>query len=102
MRVRVGWSGEIEGNWHKADVELEEEDLTRVLVDSDLPAQLRTRLPLRVAYQLLANDAEMLLLNKLDSSFGYPRDKAEDRIDALTKRNEAIIAAIKANVLAPA
>jgi hypothetical protein len=97
VRVRVGWSGEIDGKWQKADVELEEDDVTRLLADNELPEQLRTRLPVTVAYQLLANQAEMLLLNKLDG-LGYPRDKGERRIDALTNRNTAILDAIRSSI----
>lgn len=43
MNIKLGWSGEINGNWTKMDVEVEEVDLNQHFVNSgiDDPSQLR-------------------------------------------------------------
>lgn len=95
MRVRLGWSGETESNtWHKVDIELEEEDLTRLLRENQLPEELSARLPTKVCFQLMQNDAEVLLLAKL-RNLGYPHDKANARIATLIDGSNEIIAAVK-------
>lgn len=97
----MGWSGETEPNtWQKVDIELEEEDLNRLMQQNDLPAGLHGRLPTKVCYQLLQNEAEMMLLTKL-RTVGYPQDKASARLAVLIGGNNAIIESIK-KMLAPA
>lgn len=101
MRVKMGWSGEIEADrWQKLDVGLEQEDLVRLLVENDIPAQLVDRLPTRVLFQLLQNEAEILLLNKL-KAMGYPADQANARTGILLGQNQEIVTAIR-NQLAAA
>lgn len=96
MRVRLGWSGETQTNvWEKADVELDETDLVRVLMSAGLPqdsvmSQMRTQ----IAYTLLCNEAEFMLLGRL-KEVGYPRDKANTRQNLLTGQNTAILGALK-------
>ncbi len=101
VRVRMGWSGETEPNtWQKVDVELEQEDLLRLFRENDLPVDLGDRLPTKVCFALLQNEAEMLLLNKL-RGLGYPTAKANARIAVLLGGSDEIIKAVKAQ-LAPA
>lgn len=83
MKVRQGWSGEIEPNrWGKFDLELEEEDLRRLLADAHLPAD--TPVPLALAFQLLENEAEFLVLAKLVTRYGYPNETGRERMAQLT------------------
>lgn len=77
MRVRLGWSGEIDSKWHKVDVELEEDDLQRMFYAADIGAKAST-VSTKVAFHLLKNEAEVLLLTKLVAQ-GYPADKASAR-----------------------
>lgn len=101
MRVRVGWSGETADKvWQKTDVELEEQDLQRVIREADLPEDLAERLPAKVCFQLLQNEAEMMLLSKL-RFFGYPPEKATARTAVLLGSTTEILNAIRAQ-LAPA
>lgn len=95
MRVRLGWSGETSNNtWQKVDVELEEEDLIRLLREADLPDELNQRLPAKVCYQLLQNEGEILLLLKL-KNLGYPAEQADTRIGQLLAVSRDIVEAIK-------
>lgn len=95
VRVRMGWSGETQPNtWQKVDIELEEEDLHRLMQENDLPDRLQDKLPTRVCYQLLQNEAEVMLLNKL-KFYGYPVDKANARQAVLAGSSHEILAAIK-------
>jgi hypothetical protein len=101
MRVRMGWSGETEPNtWQKVDIELEEQDLLRMMQQNDLPAGIQDRLPTKVCYRLLQNEAEMMLLDKLQT-VGYPPDKAAPRLAALITMNNQIVDSIK-KMLTPA
>lgn len=95
MRVRMGWSGETESNvWQKVDIELESEDLARIFRENNLPDGLSERLPTKVCYQLVQNEAETLLLMKL-RNIGYPVEKANGRIAELIGSSEEIIGQIK-------
>lgn len=95
MRVKVGWSGETSSNiWQKADVELGEDDLVRMLAEHDLSTgTLALKLPVPVVYELLASEAEQLLLKKL-TTLGYPGSQAAERIDALRVSQDALMQAI--------
>lgn len=95
MRVRMGWSGETESNvWQKLDVELEQDDLVRIFRENDLPDGLHERLPTKVCFQLLQNEAETLLLGKL-RRMGYPEGTANARIAQLLGSTGEIVATIK-------
>lgn len=95
MRVRMGWSGETESNtWQKLDIELEQDDLIRIFRENDLPDGLHERLPTKVCYTLLQNEAETLLLGKL-RAYGYPADKANARIAWLLGSTNEIVTTIK-------
>ena len=95
MRVRMGWSGETEsGQWQKADVELDEDDVTRLLLEHELPADIRTRLPAKLVFQLLQNAAEALLLTRL-VAVGYPTGKAAARIAVVNQESVNIADAVR-------
>lgn len=100
MRVRMGWSGETSSNiWQKVDIELENEDLVRVFREKDLPPDLVDRLPTRVCFQLLQNEAESLLLRKLEG-LGYDKATSAARLAAMVQQNEEIVSAVKAQLAA--
>lgn len=101
MHIRLGWSGETNSNtWQKADVSLAQEDLLRLLAENNLPPELAERLPTRVLFQLLQNECEFLLLNKL-KSYGYPTEQAAAKQADLMQSTGEIIDAIK-HQLSPA
>lgn len=94
MRVRQGWSGETESNvWQKSDVELDEVDLQRMLADAEISAGPE-KLSTSVAFKLLLNEAEFLLLGKLKEQ-GFPAERASNRQATLSRQNEAILRAVK-------
>lgn len=89
----MGWSGETASNvWNKVDVELEQDDLIRLFREHDLPDGLHERLPTKLCYTLLQNEAEMLLLNRL-TYLGY--DQGNSRIAVLLGSTQNIVAQIK-------
>lgn len=91
MKVRHGWSGEIKPNvWGKAQIELEEEDLRRLLLQNGLPADF----PISVAhaYQLLEVEAERLLTAKLISRYGFD---GQNILTALTEQRTQLIDKLK-------
>jgi hypothetical protein len=91
----MGWSGETESSvWQKADVEVDEDDVVRLLLEHDLPADIRTRLPTKLIFQLLQNEAEALLLHRL-VGFGYPTGKAAARVAVVKQESINIADAIK-------
>lgn len=95
MQVRVGWSGETEPNqWKKADVTVDEGDLARILSEHGILNDIADRLPTRLVFHLMQNEAEILLMMRLIGQ-GYPTDKANARIAALNGTNDGILEQIK-------
>lgn len=92
MRVSIGWTGEIDGAWHKAKVQLEEEDLRRLMSEHGMPDGFERILSTRICDELLQNEAEVLLLQRL-ARFGH---ESSAKRDLLTDKNRRIIAAVKA------
>lgn len=96
VRVRQGWSGEVAPNtWAKADIELEEDDLRRLLIaEGVLPSQydLRLILPPIDAYRLLEIEAEILLSLKLITRYGM--DGAA-KLEQLRQAKAKIISQVK-------
>lgn len=90
MKVRQGWSGEIEPNrWGKFDIELEEEDLRRTLTDAGLPADIPV--PLTTAFQLLEIEAERLVLAKLITRYNYPTETGRNRMAELVQARTKLL-----------
>lgn len=91
----MGWSGETSSNtWQKVDVELENEDLVRVFREKEIPEDLIGQLPTLVCFTLLQNEAETLLLRKLET-IGYDRSRSGERIAVMTAQNKEIVGAIR-------
>lgn len=96
MRVRLGWSGETEPNkWAKVDVELEEEDLRRMVMSHGIDVSVLDRVPVPLIYALLETEAESNLLLRLARQHGYPKDKAKERLSELDKTRDGIITGLK-------
>jgi hypothetical protein len=99
VRVRHGWSGEIKPNqWAKLDIELEEDDLRRLLLAAKVPVDDVTVL-LPAAYQLLEAEAEILLYATLMTRYEFPEAEARTRIADLTKIKNQVLGQITAPVL---
>jgi hypothetical protein len=90
VRVRHGWSGEVGPNqWAKLDVELEEDDLRRILVPQGIePANVSVG----VAYLLLDIEAELSLTHKLVNKYGM---KADARLAELREARNKLIMGLK-------
>lgn len=98
MRVRTGWSGEIEPNvWVKVDVDLDETDLRRILITAKLAPELADILSTTVVFQLLEAEAECLIIAKLVARYGQPVENVAEKLSAHRRTKEKIIAAIKAD-----
>lgn len=92
MRVRHGWSGEVESNrWAKFDIELEEDDLRRILVGNGIAPSTVDKLSLVNAYRLLEIEAERLVLFKLIRRYGYSRDSASQQLAGLATELQEIL-----------
>ncbi len=80
MRVKQGWSGEVESNtWAKVTIELDEGDLGRLLREAGVninPEQI----PIITAYSLLEAEAERLVLLKLMVRHGYPHEQGSKEL----------------------
>lgn len=95
MRVRQGWSGEISPNtWAKFDVELDEDDLDRmlrsfhpVLIGLDAAETLGHA----TSYQLLELEAEFLVTSKLIIRYGFNAVEGRRKLDELAARKRAIL-----------
>ncbi len=92
MRVRQGWSGEVSSNrWAKFDVELEEDDLRRILTNDKLDPSTADKLSTTQAYRLLEIEAERLVLLKLVRRYGYSSAEARQQLsDLLTEFDEIL------------
>lgn len=95
MQVRLGWTGEIEPNrWSKVDITVDEGDLTRLLDQAEVAADVQARLPTKIVFQLLQNEAETLLLGKLVQE-GYPADKAKERRSKLDDQSQFLLTRLR-------
>ena len=92
MKVSQGWSGETAHNrWAKINVELDEGDLTRLLLSVHLTDVDPARIPVDVAFHLLEVEAEYLITSKLINQYGYPADAGEQRLAVLRQSKDDIL-----------
>jgi len=81
VRVRQGWSGEVQPNvWAKIDVELDDDDLRRLLHAAGLPGVAPADVPTEVAFQLLDNEGERFVLAKLMTRYGMAEEQGRPRM----------------------
>lgn len=98
MKVKLGWSGEIESNvWRKADIALDEADLARMLREAEIDPTTAYKLPNALVHVLLDNAGEILLTRKL-MQLGYPAEPGNERVSTLETRNEALLDELKARI----
>lgn len=91
MRVRQGWSGEVKPNqWVKFDVELDEEDLRRLLAADDRWTE-DTKISLGLAYMLLENEAERLVTTKLVSRWNFDFKAGQIKTKQLAERRAELL-----------
>jgi hypothetical protein len=92
MRIRQGWSGEVEpGRWAKFDIELEEEDVFRILRKAGAGADDGARLTTGLVYQLLEAEAERLMYVKLTQRYGYPKAQSAAKIEKLEEQKQRLL-----------
>lgn len=100
MRVRQGWSGEYKPNrWGKFSVELDEEDLRRILMEhqpADLVEQTSKTIPVLLAYRLLEIEAERLVVRKLCTRYEFDADEGAQEIGRLNE--EFLLTLVRAGV----
>lgn len=90
MRIGHGWSGEIATNrWVKLKVELDENDLIRLLREAGLSSE--TQLRTVDAFRLLDAEAERLLLAKMIERYGYPEEQGRQQIADLLSAKKNVI-----------
>lgn len=100
MKVKQGWSGEVESNrWAKITVELDEGDLGRILREAGISAPA-DQLPVMPAYSLLEVEAERLILMKLVVRHGYPKEQGGKELAEFEQAKLALLGQIKALVSA--
>lgn len=101
MRVRHGWSGQTKRDvWAKFDVELEEDDLRRILAEADIAPSSHTgmfasTMAVSECFQLLENEAERLVIAKLTHRYGFPHDEAAAKLAALAQEKNKIISRLR-------
>lgn len=96
MRVRQGWSGEVQPNrWAKISVELDEDDLGRILREADLMPSGPTQVPLMSAYTLLELEAERLILLKLIVRHGYDQETGGKELAAFEQARLGVLQQIR-------
>lgn len=99
MRIRQGWSGQVSSTpdrWAKFDIELEEDDLRRLLAAlPGYPAATMCILPTGVVFHLLEIEAEILVYTKLMLSYGYPAAEAQAKLTELRGRKAATLDKIR-------
>lgn len=91
MHVRQGWSGQVSRDpdrWAKFDIELEEQDLRRVLAGAALESR---EVNTAKAFQLLELEAEILIYVKLISRYGFPQTEGSQKIAELKNQKQAIL-----------
>jgi hypothetical protein len=81
MKVKQGWSGEVESNkWAKVGVELDEDDLGRLLRQHGITTN-PSDVPLMMAFSILELMTERLVLLKLMVRHGYPQDQGVKELE---------------------
>lgn len=98
MRVKQGWSGEVEPNrWAKIAVELDEDDLARMLREGDLHVSVGD-VPLMTAYALLEAEAERMILCKLIVRHGYDQTQGTQEVAGFEQTRLDLLNQIRHNL----
>lgn len=89
MRIVRGGSAQTHsGNWVKFDIELDEHDLQRILVENDM---LDVQLTVRQVFSILVGEAELLVTVKLEQLGA----KGEVAAKELSARQAALLDKLK-------
>lgn len=95
MKIRQGWSGQVARDpdrWAKFDIELEEDDLRRMLLAGRVPEGIATKLiTTTTAFQLMELEAEILIYVKLIARYGYPAAEGTTKITELKKQKQELL-----------
>jgi hypothetical protein len=96
VKVRQGWSGEVApSRWAKFDIELEEEDLRRLLVPVFAPQPPPTQVPVDLSFRVLEIEAEILVMTKLVARYGYPREEGKTKVIDLQRLRDRLLQSFK-------
>ncbi len=100
MRVKHGWSGEVSTNrWAKVDVELDDEDLRRLVKErTGLGVEALAHLSHSAAFSLLESEAERLLYIKLCQRHGMDKDTVRGLCKEILDMQNGICAALRKNL----
>jgi hypothetical protein len=102
VHIRDGWTGEYEPNrWGKVNVDLAEEDLLRLVIEAGIPHAVVPSIPVRMVYELLSSEAEILMLVKLITRYGYPAKDGRARITQLEQVKSSTLEKIRALTVGP-
>lgn len=93
MQIKSGWSGELSsGRWAKVDIDLDETDVRRLLVEHDIDIE-PDRIPSRYIYTLLTCEAEFLMQVTLSTRHGQASDT--ERLTKLRAELRTVVDRIK-------
>lgn len=93
--MKVGWSAEVKRNeWIRLD--LDESDLTSLLYEAGFPIEKRHLVPSRLAYQILDNETQRLIVAKLATQYGLDSTEATEQINTLKKARELLFNQLQA------
>lgn len=94
MKLLLGWSQEVEpGHWERADVEMDENDLTQLLLDLKLPTNLS--LSADIKFRLLKNEIERLVMDHRYTRGVVPREDALAALHTLAESRKELVIRIR-------
>jgi hypothetical protein len=90
----LGWSGETSSNvWRKASIELDSDDLARLLREYDLDAV--NAYDTHELYELLDLECERLLTVKVAQLVGASQEETKSRLSNVIARRDALVVRLK-------
>lgn len=97
MEIKVGWSAEINGQWDKLDIVVEEIDLQRLLADHFLSAHIGD-LTNRDTFLLMEGMAEKLICVYQSQRHPqkFPVEEARTKLRELMAQEKSILDRLKA------
>lgn len=92
MEIKVGWSAEVNGQWDKLDVVVEELDVQRLLSEHELFEHI-VDLTNRETFQLMEGMAEKLILvyQTRRHPLKFPVAEAREKLRDLMSQEKAIL-----------
>ena len=91
MKVRVGWSGESDGQWFKNDVELEEDDFVYYAQEHGFVPE---SVSMGFKFSYMENEATMLMSAWIGRHVPLYEDSARDWVEGCLDRRADLLATI--------